>query len=155
MTTFGMTDSARVNAIMQALFSCTATGGSLTPGLSGGSGFAITPPYRLRLMTTAGSNTVNGTEATGSNCPGYTAGGSSLGTQFCAAPSAGIQSNANSVTWTVTGTWTTVNGIEVWDNAGTPLRWLQGGLASPLTGVVNGDSVVFAAGAVSLNASGW
>ena len=140
---------------MQALFSATATGGSLTPGTGGGAGFAISPPYHLRLMTTAGSNTVNGTEATGSNCPGYTAGGATLGTQFCAAPSAAVQSNANAVTWTVTGTWTTVNGIEVWDTAATPLRWLQGGLTSPLSGVVNGDSVVFSASAISINAQSW
>ena len=150
-----MTDQSRVDAILQALFSATATGGALTPGTGGGSGFAITPPYHLRLMTTAGSNTVNGTEATGSNCPGYTTGGQSLGTQFCAAPSSAVQSNANAVTWNATGTWTTVPGLEVWDNAGTPLRWLQGGLTSPITGVVNGDQIQFSAAAVSLNAQSW
>lgn len=155
MTTFGMSDQARVNAIMQALFSCTATGGSLTPGTGGGSGFAISPPYHLRLMTTAGSNTVNGTEATSVNCPGYTAGGLTLGTQFCAAPVAAVQSNANAVTWNATGTWTTVPGIEVWDTAATPLRWLQGTVTSPITGVVNGDSVTFSAAAVTTNAQSW
>lgn len=155
MTTFGMTDQSRVNSLMQALFSATAAGGTLTPGTGGGTGFAVSPPYHLRWMTTAGSNTVNGTEATGVNCPGYTPGGSTLGTQFCAAPSGGMQSNVNAVTWNVTGTWTTVSGLEVWDTAGTPLRWLQGTLASPVTGVVNGDSVVLASGALSLNASSW
>jgi hypothetical protein len=155
VTTYGMSDSARVASILQALFSATATGGSLTPGTGGGSGFVITPPYRLRLMTAMGSNTSNGTEATGVNCPGYTAGGSSLGTQFCAAPSGGIQSNANPVTWNATGTWTTVPGIEVWDSAAVPLRWLQGAVSSPVSGVVNGDSVTFAAAAVSLNAASW
>lgn len=155
MPTFGMTDQNRVNSLMQALFSATATGGSLTPGTGGGPGFAITPPYRLRLMTATGSNTVNGTEATGSNCPGYTAGGASLGSQFCAAPSAAIQSNANTVSWNATGTWTTVAGIEVWDAAATPLRWLQGAITTPVTGVVNGDSVIFAAGAITANAQSW
>lgn len=150
-----MTDAGRVNSLLQALFSATATGGSLTPGTGGGSGFAISPPYHLRLMTTAGSNTVNGTEATNVNCPGYTAGGSTLGTQFCAAPVAAVQSNANSVTWNATGTWTTVNGIEVWDTASTPLRWLQGTVTSPVSGVVNGDSVVFSAGAISINSQSW
>lgn len=155
MTTYGMTDQNRVNSLLQAAFSATATGGSLTPGTGGGSGFAISPPYHLRLMTAAGSNTVNGTEANGTNCPGYTAGGSTLGTQFCAAPSAGAQSNANTVTWNATGTWTAVNGIEVWDTAATPLRWIQGALASPVSGVTNGDSVIMAAAAVTLNAAGW
>ncbi|HMG62880.1 MAG TPA: hypothetical protein VK599_08030 [Streptosporangiaceae bacterium] len=150
-----MTDSGRVNSLLQAVFSATATGGSLTPGTGGGSGFAVSPPYHLRLMTTAGSNTSNGTEATGVNCPGYTALGSTLGTQFCAAPVAAVQSNANAVTWNATGTWTTVPGIEVWDTAATPLRWLQGTVTSPISGVVNGDSVIFAAGAISANAQSW
>jgi hypothetical protein len=154
-STYGMTDQNRVNSFLQAAFSATATGGSLTPGTGGGSGFAISPPYHLRLMTAAGSNTANGTEATSVNCPGYTAGGSTLGTQFCAAPSAGAQSNANTVTWNATGTWTTVGGIEIWDTAATPLRWLQGALTSPVTGVTNGDSVVMAAAAVTLNAGSW
>jgi hypothetical protein len=156
VTTYGMTDSGRVAAILQAAFSATATGGSLTPATGGGSGFAISPPYHLRLMTVAGSNTSNGTEATGVNCPGYTAGGSTLGTQFCAAPSSAIQGNSNAVTWNATGTWTTVSGIEVWDTAATPLRWLQGALGNPVTGVVNGDSVAFAAGSsLTLNAQSW
>jgi hypothetical protein len=155
LTTYGMTDQSRVNALLQALFSSTATGGGLTPGTGGGSGFAISPPYHLRLMTTAGSNTVNGTEANGTNCPGYTALGSTLGTQFCAAPVSAAQSNGNQVLWNATGTWATVNGIEVWDTAATPLRWLQGPLASPITGAVNGDSIVVAAAAVTLNAQSW
>jgi hypothetical protein len=155
VTTYGMTDAARVAAFLQAVYSATATGGSLTPATGGGSGFAISPPYHLRLLSVVGSNTSNGTEANGSNCPGYTAGGSTLGTQFCAAPSAGTQANANPVTWNATGTWTTVNGIEVWDTAATPLRWLQGGVASPVTGVTNGDSVIFSAAAVTLNGAGW
>lgn len=155
MTTFGMTDSARVNSLLQALFSATATGGSLTPATGGGSGFAISPPYHLRLMTAAGSNTSNGTEATAVNCPGYTAGGSTLGTQFCAAPSSAVQSNSNAVSWNATGTWTSVGGIEVWDTAATPLRWLQGALNSPLSGVVNGDSIIVSAGALTLNAQSW
>jgi hypothetical protein len=155
VTTFGMTDQNRVNTILQALFSATATGGSLTPGTGGGPGFAVSPPYHLRLMTVSGSNTVNGTEANGTNCPGYTAGGSTLGTQFCAAPSAAVQSNASSVTWNATGTWTTVSGIEVWDTASTPLRWLQGTVTSPVSGVVNGDSIIFSAAAITANAQSW
>src|ERR1035441_3665339 len=108
-------------------------------------------PYHLRLMTTQGSNTANGTEATSGNCPGYTALGNSLGTTFCAAPSGGQQTNANSVTWSATGTWSAIPSIEAWDTAGTPLRYLQGALTSSITGVVNGDSVQFAAGSVTLN----
>ena len=146
-----MTDQNRVNVLLQALFTASATA-TFTPGTGGGSAFIITPPYFLRLMSAAGSNTVNGTELTTTG--GYTAGGSTLGATFCAAPSGGIMSNSNAVSWTATGTWATVNAIEVWDSAGTKLRWLQGTI-TPITGVVNGDTVSFAVGSCTVNASQW
>jgi hypothetical protein len=140
---------------MQALFT-SSTSFTITPGTGGGSAFVITPPYHLRLMTTQGSNTTNGTEATAGNCPGYTALGSTLGATFCAAPAAGTQSNSNVVTWTATGSWSTIPSIEIWDTAsGTPLRWLQGALTASVTGVTTSDGVQFSAGAVTLNASAW
>jgi len=146
-----MTEQLRVNAILQALFTSSTTF-TITPGTGGGSAFIITPPYKLRLMQTQGSNTTNGTEITSS--PGYTAGGASLGATFCAAPSAGSMTNSNLVTWSATGTWQTVTAIEIWDTAGTPLRWLQGSITS-ITGVVNGDTVSFAIGSITVNASQW
>ena len=146
-----MTDQTRVNWMLQAFFTASATA-TFTPGTGGGSALVITPPYKLRLMSTAGSNTANGTELTTTG--GYTAGGSTLGTTFCAAPSGGTQSNSNAVTWSATGTWQTVNAIEIWDSAGTPLRWLQGAITA-ITGVVNGDTVSFAIGSITINASQW
>ena len=137
--------------MLQAFFTASATA-TFTPGTGGGSALVITPPYKLRLMSTAGSNTSNGTELTTTG--GYTAGGSTLGTTFCAAPSGGTQSNSNAVSWSATGTWATVNGIEIWDSAGTPLRWLQGAITA-ITGVVNGDTVSFAIGSITINASQW
>ena len=137
--------------MLQAFFTASATA-TFTPGTGGGSALVITPPYKLRLMSTAGSNTANGTELTTTG--GYTAGGSSLGSTFCAAPSGGTQSNSNAVSWSATGTWATVNGIEIWDSAGTPLRWLQGAITA-ITGVVNGDTVSFAIGSITINASQW
>ena len=150
-----MTDQTRVNWLLTALFTGTTTV-TFTPGTGGGSALAITPPYHLRLMTTQGSNTSNGTEATSVNCPGYTQYGASLGATFCAAASGGTQSNANSVSWSATNTWSSIPSIEIWDNSTAPgLRWLQGALTSSITGVVNGDSVQFAAGSITLNASAW
>jgi hypothetical protein len=146
-----MTDQNRVNWMLQAFFTASATA-TFTPGTGGGSALVITPPYKLRLMNAQGSNTSNGTEITGS--AGYTAGGASLGTTFCAAPSGGTQSNSNAVSWSATGTWQTVNAIEIWDSAGTPLRWLQGSITA-ITGVVNGDTVSFAIGSLTINASQW
>jgi hypothetical protein len=149
-----MTDQTRVNAIIQAIFTSSTTF-TITPGTSGGSAFIITPPHRLRLMTAQGTNTSNGTEATAGNCPGYTALGVSLGSSAFAAPSAGTQSNNNAATWTATGSWSTITSIEIWDSAATPLRWLQGALTSNITGVANGDTVQFAVGSLTINASAW
>jgi len=151
-----MTDQNRVNALLQALFTSSAAF-TITPGTGGGSAFTCTPPFRLRLMTAQGTNSSNGTEMTTefgyTTAPGSTA--NSLGTTFCAAPSGGTQSNSNSVSWSATGTWPTITAIEIWDTAGTPLRWLQGALTSSITGVVNGDTVQFAAAAITVNASSW
>lgn len=150
-----MTDQSRVNSLLQAIFTASATA-TFTPGTGGGSAIVITPPYFLRLMTATGTNTSNGTEATSGNCPGYTANGSSLGSSAFGTPSAGSQTNNNSVSWSATGSWTTVTGIEIWDSNGTTkLRWLQGALTSNITGVANGDTVQFAAASITANASSW
>lgn len=132
----------------------------LNHALNGASAPTITQPYKLRLMTAmgTGNGNVNGTNGTELSASGYTAGGSTLGASSpfgsfsTTSPS---QSNANAVSWNATGTWTTVVGIEIWDSAGTPLRWFQGPVTSNITGVVNGDTVQFAAGSITLNASGW
>ena len=149
-----MTDQNRVNALLQAYFTST-TSFTITPGTGGGSAWTVTPPYHLRLMTTQGSNTSNGTEATAGNCPGYTALGATLGATMCAAPSGGSQTNSNAVSWSASGGWTTIPSIEIWDTAATPLRYLQGALTSSITGVANGDTVQFAAGSITVNASAW
>lgn len=147
-----MTDQNRVSVIMQALFSSSSTF-TVTPGTSGGSAFTITPPYRLRLMTTQGSNTSNGTELANGN--GYTAGGASMGSSAFGAPSGGVQTNNNAVSWSVTGSWSTITAIEIWDSASAPLRWLQGALTSQIQGAANGDTVQFAAGSISISGAAW
>lgn len=144
-----MTDRNRVASITQALYTSSTTF-TITPGTGGGSAFAMTPPLFLRLMTAQGSNTSNGTELSGT---GYTANGSSLGSSAFGAPSAGVQTNSNSVSWSVGSTWSTVTSIEIWDSAGTKLRWLQGALTSSITGASNGDTVQFAAASISLDSS--
>lgn len=136
------------------------TAAFLNYALDGASAPTITQPYMLRLTTAAGSGNgnVNGSNGTQLSGSGYTAGGSTLGSSapfgsFSATAPSG--SNANSVTWNATGTWTTVTGIEIWDSAGTALRWFQGPVTSPISGVVNGDSVQFGASAVTLNSQAW
>lgn len=114
-----------------------------------------TQPLHLRPMTAQGSNTANGTEATSGNCPGYTAGGATMGNPGFGASSSGVSASANDVTWTATGSWTTITSLEVWDTAGTPVRILQGALTASVTGVANGDTVKAAAGAVTADFSAW
>lgn len=146
-----------VNKLVQAIYCLTATT-TYTPGTGGGSAFTITPPFLLALMTAQGSNTGNGTEATTGNCPGYTplsSGGKTLGSPAFGNPSAGVITNSNVVSYTVTGTWTTVTSIEIWDSAATKLRYLQGALTSSITGAANGDTVQFSALSISADASAW
>jgi len=149
-----MTDQTFVNKLLNAFFLSSAAF-TITPGTGGGSAFTITPPFHLRLMSTQGSNSSNGTEQANGN--GYTTGGSSLGTTFGGTVATGQFSNANAVSWTATGTWSpsTQTAIEIWDTAGTAIRYLQGALTSNITGVANGDTVTFAAGSITVNASAW
>jgi hypothetical protein len=149
-----MTEQLRVNALIQAIFTSSTTF-TITPGTSGGSAFIITPPHKLRLMTAQGTNSTPGTEATAGGCPGYVAGGVSFGASAFGTPSAGQSTNNNAVNWSATGAWATITSIEDWDSAATPLRWLQGALTSSITGVQNGDTISFAVGSVTINASAW
>lgn len=150
-----MTDQGRTNTFLNFAFNA-------------GTIMTVTQPYHLRLMSAMGTgngNTsgANGTELTSGNSPGYTPGSvvsNSMGSaptfaSFSAGASTG---NTNAVTWTATGTWTAgVLGIEIWDSAGTPLRWLQGTLSTAIGAsvVVNGDTVSFAASSITANASSW
>lgn len=134
-----MTDQTRVNSILGWFLH----GGSLPTQPS-----ALT----FRLMTAIGSNTSNGTEATSGNCPGYTAGGVTI--TFGAA-SSGVCTSTDSQSWTASGSWSTITSCEVWDTAGSPLRWLQGVLSASITGVSSGDTVQFATAAVTASGAAW
>lgn len=148
----GMTDRALADKLAQAIWSSSTTF-TITPGTSGGSAFTITPPHKLRLFTVIGSETATGTELSGTG--GYTTGGSSMGSSAFGAPSSGVQTNNNSVSWSVTASWSTVVAIEIFDSAGTPVRNLWGALTSNITGAANGDTVQFAAASISADHSAW
>ena len=144
-----MTERLRADAILQAVLT-SSTSFTITPGTGGGSAFTVTPPFKLRLMSTAGSNTSNGTELTAT---GYTAGGNSMGATAFGAPAAGVQSNSNSVSWTAGAAWAAVLGIEIWDTAGTPLRWLQGTITSVT--LANGNTLTFPVASITADHSAW
>lgn len=158
----GMTDQALVNKILSALFTSSATF-TITPGTGGGSAFTITPPMRLHLFSTTGTETATGTENVSGTSPGYTggypSGGLSLGTNAFSSFSSGASTSpASTLTWTATGTWTLgVAGIEIWDSASTAIRYLWGPLSVAIGAsvVVNGDTVSFASGSISASGASW
>jgi len=122
----------------------------------------ITTPLHLRLMTAvssgspANNNGSNGTEMTTEY--GYTALGASMGSSptFTSVTSTALaqMTNSTAVSWGATGTWPTINGIEIWDTEATPKRILQGGI-TPITGVVSGDTVQFPVAAIAANPADW
>jgi hypothetical protein len=137
------------NKLMQALYTSSASF-TITPGTGGGSAFTITPPFFLRLMTAQGSNTANGTEL---SATGYTALGSTMGSSAFGAPSGGVSTNSNSVSWTAGAAWSAVVAIEIWDSAATKLRYLQGSITSVT--LANGNTLQFAAASITADASQW
>jgi hypothetical protein len=149
MTDQNVSGNNLVNKLMQALYCLTATT-TYTPGAGGGSAFAVTPPFLLRLMTAQGSNTANGTEL---SATGYTAGGSTMGSPAFGTPSGGVVASANAVSWTAGAAWSAVVAVEVWDSAATKLRYLQGSITSVT--LANGNTLNFAAAAITASAAAW
>jgi hypothetical protein len=152
----GMMDQTLVDSIMSNLLHASTTA-TWTPG-TGGTSITITPPILLRLMSTTGTETGTGTQCTAGNSPGYTAGGSSMGTNAFAAFASGSAANGNQVQWTASGTWTAgVAGIECYDSSGTPVRILWGALTTAIAAnaVTNTDTITFAASSITANASNF
>jgi hypothetical protein len=126
---------AQANAILTATL---AIGGSNSVG--------ATSPMKMKLTTgTAPTSTTAGTEL---SATGYTAGGTAI---TFATASGGSTSGptGSAISWTNSGgtAWTGIVGLEIWDTAGTPLRWWFG--------TWSGQPIVIAAGntfSVSLNA---
>jgi hypothetical protein len=153
----GMTDQTLVDNLLTAIFKASATA-TFTPGTGGGSAIVFTPPFHLRLYTVTGSETASGTENTAGNSPGYTAGGSTMGSSAFPTFSSGAATNSNQVQWTASGTWTAgVAAIEIWDTAGTPVRYLWGALTAAIiaNAVTSGDTITFAVGSISVSGATW
>jgi hypothetical protein len=139
-----------INWLMQAIYCLTATT-TYTPGAGGPAAKTFTPPFKLRLMTAMGGGQTGNNTELGSS--GYTAGGTTMGSPAFGNPAAGVITNSNAISYTATGAWTAVIGIEIWDSAGTPLRYLQGSITSVT--LANGNTLTFAAGSITADASAW
>jgi len=104
---------------------------------------ASTTGIKLRLGTSAPTATANMTELSSS---GYTSGGTVM--TFNAA-SAAATSNSSSASWTNGGsTWSLV-GLELWDEAGSPVRWLFGSWTGQPISIANGNVFQVAAAGVA------
>lgn len=103
-----------------------------------------TTPLKLRLMTAVGSDSAAGTELGTSG--GYTAGGATI--TFGTTAAGGSISNTADVSWTNMPA-TTINGVEIWDTAGTPVRIAYGSLSAAKT-TNSGDTFTVTAGNLTI-----
>ncbi|MGQ3551711.1 phage tail fiber protein [Streptomyces rochei] len=104
---------------------------------------APSTPLKVALVTANGSDTTAGTEVTG--------GSYARKNLTVAAAANGATSNSADLVWTGMPAVTVV-GIEVWDNAGTPVRLWYGPLAEPRT-VTAGDELRIPAAALTFSLS--
>ena len=126
-----MFDQAQASAILNAVLRQSST--------------ASTTGVKLRLGTSAPTATADMTELSSS---GYTTGGTVM--TFNSA-SAAATSNSSTASWTNGGsTWSLV-GLEIWDEAGSPVRWLFGTWTGQPISVINGTSFAVAAAGVSVS----
>jgi hypothetical protein len=133
---------------------------SLLNSIMHGTTWPVVPAaWTLRLMTANGSGSSNGTELTG--VTGYTAGDQSSNAMTAwtsiSGTTAAITGPPSAVSWTNSGgsAWTAVTGIEIWDRAGTPLRWFWGALSGGSVTVNAGNTLQFAINSISLSGTTW
>jgi hypothetical protein len=123
-------------------------------GITGFPASAVNPMW-VRLMTANGVTTANGSEF--GNGSGYTTGGqsgsfSAINTGAGGPTSQGMTAAA-ALSWTAaTGTWV-ITGFELWDNAGTKLRWWFGTFTGGNVTVAPGQVLQIATNAISVTLS--
>lgn len=111
--------------------------------LTGNSTTAPTLPLMVRLMTTNGNDAAAGIEVVGGS---YTPQSATFGS----APSGGPAQNSNLIRFDNMPA-VTLTGFEIWDSAGTPVRWHWAAFGVSV-GVAAGEPVEFAIGALDITA---
>ena len=111
--------------------------------LFGNTTTAPTAPLKVALVTPAGDDATAGTEVTGGSYVRKTV--------TVAAASGGAVANSADLDWTGMPACTVV-GWEVWDSAGTPVRWWYGPLDASKT-LASGDEFKLLAGSLALSIS--
>lgn len=110
---------------------------------------APTAPLMLRLMTALGDATTAGTEV--SNAGGSTYAAQSLASALGTASAGSITNSAGSVVFTNMPA-TTVNGVSIWDSAGTAIRLWFGALTTAKTTGL-GDTLSFGTSTITATLS--
>jgi hypothetical protein len=107
---------------------------------------AFSGSAKIRLTTNAPTAATAGTELTGT---GYTAGGQAV--SFSTTSTNSTTGPTSTISWTNSsgGSWSIV-GIEIWDSAGTPVRWWFGTWNGQPVAVANGNTFTVSAGAVTV-----
>ena len=131
MTEIACFDQAQAGAILNAVLRQSST--------------ASTTGIKLRLGTSAPTATGNMTELSSS---GYTTGGTVM--TFNAA-SAAATSNSSSASWTNGGTTWSLVGLELWDEAGSPVRWMFGSWTGQPISIANGNVFQVSAAGVAIS----
>lgn len=107
---------------------------------------------KVRLTSTAPTATAAGTELTGT---GYTTGGTA--TVFASASSGsttGPTSGSGAISWTNgSGSAWSIVGLEIWDQAGTPIRWWFGTFVGQPISVANGNVFQIAVNGITVSLS--
>ena len=106
---------------------------------------ATVTPLRSRLMTANGTAAANGTELAAAQ--GYAA-GAAAPTFTMAAAATGSAASSSAVTITNMPACT-LNGIEIWDSAATPIRQQWGALTGAPKTVNSGDTLTIASGSIT------
>lgn len=122
-------DQVLGNALNDALLPNGASG-TVTIG-----GVTLTLPFQVRFQATRGTAGSNGTNITGTATTGLNGQVATASASVSNVPTK-PNTGALSITATSSGTW---NGIEVWDNTGTPKRVLFGPTADLGKTFVSGD----------------
>lgn len=126
-------DNSQASSLLNAILNQVAT--------------ASTTGINLRL----GSNVPNASTTMQElvNGNGYTTGGTAC-TFSSAAIVSGLptSSNTNIMTWTNSSGGWTINGVELWDQGGTPLRWMWGTWIGAPISVASGNSFQIPVGGI-------
>jgi hypothetical protein len=131
-------DNTQATVILKAMLAITAL---ITP-------FEATSPITVALGSTAPTSSVAMTAIVGT---GYSRLTAAWNTVSGTPPTTTL---SGALTWTNSsgGAWSIV-GAELWDSAGTPLRWFFGSWNGQPIGVANGNAFQVASGATGISVS--